>query len=150
MKLISLDAAVSVTTISRRTLWRRMSEGEISRGADDARGRAMLAWEDVSQRLALTLVPEDLQMLANADAGDVASQNDIGQLLASAGLHDGGIYWIKQAAEQGHPDAMQWLGRAYAAGEGVPKDENLALKWIAGAASLGHQIADQQIKGLLP
>jgi TPR repeat protein len=45
---------------------------------------------------------------------------------------------------------MQCLGSAHAEGCGVPKDQNLALMWIARSAAAGHVIAAQQVKSLLP
>lgn len=150
MKNISIDAAITLTSWSRRTWWRRISDGDVARLADDSRGRAMVAWADVVAKVTIPLTAEDLEILAQADGGDAESQNDIGQLLASSGRHEEGIYWIRQAAEQGHADAMQWLGRAHAAGEGVERDENLALMWLSKAAAAGHSIAGQQVKGLLP
>lgn len=41
MNTLSPDAAVAMTGISRRTLWRRMVDGSIPAGEKDGRGRAM-------------------------------------------------------------------------------------------------------------
>lgn len=146
MNLLSLDATISITTWSRRTWWRRLAEGLVTRAADDARGRAMVSWIDVEPRLVIVLSVEDRTVLQRADAGDADAQNDIGQLLTGSRQYEGALYWIRQAVAQNHPDAMQWLGRMYASGEGVAQDENLALMWIAKAAAFGHLIAEQQIK----
>jgi TPR repeat protein len=148
MKIISLDAAAVISNWSRRTWWRRITEGTVQRAADDVRGRAMLPWSAVEARLAIPFTGEDLEVLAKADLGDAEAQNDIGQLFAIAGRHESALYWIKQAAQQEDPDAMQWLGRAYAAGEGVSKDDNLAIMWLAKAAAHGHVIAQAQIRNL--
>lgn len=150
MNTISLDAAITLTEWSRRTWWRRLSEGEFTRVADDSRGRAMLAWIDVQSKLIISMDADDLAVLARADSGEAEAQNDIGQLLASSGKHEAGLYWVRQAAEQELPDAMQWLGRAYAAGQGVERDQYMALSWLAKAAAAGHVIATEQVKGLLP
>lgn len=146
MNLLSLDATISVTSWSRRTWWRRLAEGLVTRASDDARGRAMISWIDVEARLLVLLSEEDRTVLQKADAGHADAQNDIGQLLTGSRHYDGALHWIRQAAAQDHPDAMQWLGRMYASGEGVERDENFALMWIAKAAAFGHVIADQQIK----
>ena len=150
MNLLSLDATVSMTNLSRRTWWRRLSDGLITRADDDSRGRAMLYWIDVEPRIVVPLSEEDHTVLSKADAGNVDCQNDVGQLLAGVKHYDGALYWLRQAAEQDHPDAMQYLGRMYAAGEGVGRDEYLSLMWIAKAAAFGHAIAVEQIGFLRP
>jgi len=40
------------------------------------------------------------------------------------------------------------LGRCYLEGNGLPKDDSLALMWIAKSASLGHSIALAQIQSI--
>jgi TPR repeat protein len=58
------------------------------------------------------------------------------------------IYWLGLAAKQDFADAMHLLGSCYSKGNGLAKDNNLALMWIAKAASLGHPIAIAQIKSI--
>ena len=58
------------------------------------------------------------------------------------------MYWLELAAKQQLADAMQLLGRCYLEGNGLTKDENLAIMWIAKAASLGHSIALAQIQSI--
>lgn len=149
MESISLDSAVMISNWSRRTWWRRITEGIVSRLADDDRGRTMLPWSAVQGQLAIPFNEADIAVLADADRGDAAAQNDIGQLLAIGGCHEASLYWVRQAADQDYSDAMQWLGQAYATGKGVPKDDNLALMWIAKAAAKGHIIAVQQMRNLI-
>ena len=50
-KAISLDTAIIVTGVSKRTLWRRLAEGQITRQDNDIRGRAMLSLEDLAPML---------------------------------------------------------------------------------------------------
>lgn len=150
MEAISLDAAIVITEKSRRTWWRRISEDAALRFADDDRGRAMLSWTAVVPHICIPMTPEDLTFVLHADAGDAEAQNDIGQLFSIAGKHEAALYWLQQAAQQAHSDAMQWLGRCYLGGEGVPKDEYLGVMWIAKAASHGHVIAKAQMNTLRP
>ncbi|CDS47888.1 hypothetical protein [Polaromonas sp. CG9_12] len=96
------------------------------------------------------MTPEDLAFVLRADEGDAEAQTDIGQLFSIAGKYEAALYWLQQAAQQEHPDAMQWLGRCYLSGEGVPKDDNLGIMWIAKAASHGHVIAKFQMNSMLP
>ena len=150
MEAISVDAAIVITGRSRRTWWRRIAEGVVCRADDDARGRAMLSWNEVLPHICIPMTSEDLAFVLRADAGDAEAQNDIGQLFSIAGKYDAALYWLQQAAQQGHPDAMQWLGRCYLSGEGVPKDNHLGIMWMAKAASHGHVIAKSQMNAMLP
>lgn len=146
---ISLDTTVAMSRWSRRTWWRRVATGEVQRTADDERGRAMLAWESVHEHLPQHLGPQDVQILLQADAGDIDAQNDFGQRLFALNWPAAAIYWVQQAAERGCADAMHWLGLAHATGRGVERNEYLAIMWIARAAAQGHVIARAQIDGLL-
>jgi hypothetical protein len=150
MESISVDAAIVITEKSRRTWWRRISEGAVLRAADDERGRAMLVWDGVVPHICIPMTPEDLSFVLRADASDAEAQNDVSQLFSIAGKHEAALYWLQQAAQQDHADAMQWLGRCYLGGEGVPKDEHLGIMWIAKAAAHGHVIAKAQMKSLRP
>lgn len=51
-------------------------------------------------------------------------------LVAAAELHE-------QAAEKGHAMAQYYLGVAFGNGDGVPRDESLALRWLQRAADSG-------------
>ena len=147
---ISVESAIVMTEQSRRTWWRRIAAGEVTRVADDARGRAMLSWPNVVPKLCVPMNSVDLSFALRADAGEADAQNDIGQLFLNAGKHAAALYWLRMAAQQDNADAMQCLGRCYLNGQGLPKDENLGLMWIAKAAAYGHVIAQAQMKSLGP
>ena len=110
----------------------------------------MLSWNEVAPLICIPLTPEDVNFVLRADASDAEAQNDTGQIFSMCGKHEAALYWIQQAAQQGYPDAMQCLGRFYLRGEGVQKDENLGVMWIAKAASYGHVIAQAQMDALWP
>ena len=150
MDTLSLDASVAITGISRRTLWRRVTDGTIGRCDTDGRSRAMLELGDVLGLVDVALNAEDKAMLLRADAGDAEAQADMGALFYVAGAHKAALYWLNEAAAQDNAEAMQWLGTAYASGGGsiIPKDANLAIMWLAKAAALGHPIARQQMERL--
>lgn len=150
METISLDAAIAITEKSRRTWWRRIAEGAVTRATDDERGRAMLYWQEIVPHVCIPITSEDCVFIMRADANDADAQNDIGQLFSLAGKHRAAFYWLQQAALQENSDSMQWLGSCYLSGKGVPKDDNLGLMWIAKAASYGHTIAKAQMKALWP
>ena len=139
---------MAITDRSRSTWWRRISKGEVTRVAEDASGRAMLLWAEVMPHICIPMDVIDLSYVLRADAGDADAQNDIAQLFSIAGKHKLALYWLQQAANQNYPDAMQWLGRCYLSGDGVTKDDNLGIMWIAKAAAHGHVIALEQMKGL--
>jgi uncharacterized protein len=143
---ISVAASVVITERSRRTWWRRIADGKVTRLADDARGRAMLSLAEVAPFICIPLDQADFNFLALADAGNTDAQNDMGQLFSNAGKPKIALYWLEQAASQGHADAMQWLGRCHIGGDGVPRNKNIGLMWIAKAAAHGHVIAQAQIQ----
>ena len=147
--VISVEAAIAITERSRSTWWRRISKGEVTRVADDARGRTMMQWTDVAPQLCVPMDAADCALVLRADAGDADAQSDVGQFFSIAGKHKVALYWLQQAADRDHPEAMQWLGRCYLSGDGVPSDEHLGLMWIAKAAAHGHVIARRQMAGLL-
>lgn len=152
MKAISLDTAMVVTGISKRTLWRRLTDGVIARMANDARGRAMLAVEDLLPLLRVPIEPEGCELLIRADRGDVHAQNDLALLFLEADQPAIALHWLSVAAESGQPDvsadAMHNLALLYIEGSGVPRDENLGLMWLAKAAAHGHVIARKQMAAL--
>ena len=110
----------------------------------------MLALSEVQAHICIAMNPEDMDYLLRADQGDALAQDDMGQLFLSAGKFEAALYWLQLAAQQNHPDAMQCLGRCYLGGDGVPKDENLGMMWIAKAAAHGHVIAQAQMLCLRP
>lgn len=150
MQAISLDTAILITGISKRTLWRRVTEGQITRMDTDERGRAMIAFDEIAPLIALPIDPEDYELLIDADAGDADAQNDLAQLFFEIDLMGLGVSWLKQAVAQQHPDAMHNLSKLYIKGEGVEKDQNTGLMWLAKAAAHGHAIAQAQMDALVP
>jgi len=147
-KAINVEAAVWVTQLSKRTLWRRLSEGQITRQANDDEGRTMLTFEDLVPMLCIPVVPQDHELIIQAAAGDAEAQTDLALLFLDADKLDIGMHWLTLAADQGNPDAMHHLSKLYIQGSGIPKNDSLGLMWLAKAASLGHMIAGEQITAL--
>ena len=56
------------------------------------------------------------------------------------------IYWLKLAAEQGHPDAQCALGEMYFFGRGVNRSQRDAAKWFYKAAAKGSKMALQNLQ----
>ena len=147
MTPISLDAAAVVTESSKSTWRRRIADGVVTKLDVDGK-RTMLALADVAPLITIRLAEEDLKHLAAADTGSAEAQDDMGQFFLAAGKHEAAMYWLEQAARQDYPNAMQTMGRCYASGVGVPKDENLAIRWLARAAAHGHVIAQAHMQAL--
>jgi len=149
---ITLNAAITLTSMSRRTLWRRVTHGTIATvgcSAGSNKGRTMLALRDVVDAAGVDLSQEEVDLVVQADAGDPEAQADAGAMLFGRARYKSAVFWLQKAAAQGNADAMQWLGVCYASGSGVEADENLAVMWIAKAASLGHAVARAQMRGVL-
>lgn len=145
---VSLDSAIILTGISRRTFWRRLAAGEVIRLKSDYRGRTILSISSLAPLLLIPVDPEDYALLIAADAGDPDAQNDLAQLFFEVGRHDAGLHWLQLATDQGHADAMHNLATLHLKGIGVAKDEAAGLMWLAKAATLGHQIAQAQVAAL--
>jgi len=147
-RAINLEAAVWVTQLSKRTLWRRLSEGQITRQDNDNEGRTMLTFEDVVPMLCIPVLQQDYDLIVEAAAGDAEAQNDLALLFLDANKPDLGLHWLALAADQGHSDAMHNLSKLYIQGSGAPKNDNLGLMWLGKAAALGHIIAGEQVTAL--
>jgi TPR repeat protein len=55
------------------------------------------------------------------------------------------VRWWRKAAEQGHANAQDNLGLAYANGEGVPQDYTEAARWYRKAADQGYARAQYNL-----
>ena len=159
MQSISLDAAEAMTGISRRTLWRRVADGELTSTGKDARNRAVLALEGLQGWMqghtGLVFSAQDLHRLCQADAGDAQAQADMGAWLYTSPRavprvenSQPALYWLHLAAEQNHGDAMHWLATV-AANTGTQQGHYESLMWLAKAAMQGHPIATAQLQALL-
>lgn len=151
---ISLMAAAALLCRSKRTLWRRVSDGTLRRAPDDAAARTMLYVHDIAPELPWRFTPAEWELVLQADAGQAHAQAALalrllGRRQPNAMLAEAAaVYWLTLAAKQGHADSMQWLARAYVAGEGVPPDANVGTMWLARAAAAGHPVALAQMECL--
>ena len=147
-RAINVEAASSVTQLSKRTLWRRLAEGQITRQENDGEGRTMLTFDDLVPMLCIPVAQQDHDLIIEAAAGDAEAQTDLALLFLEADKPDLGLSWLTLAADQGHSDAMHHLSKLYIQGSGIQKNDSLGLMWLAKAASLGHMIAGEQITAL--
>ena len=149
MQHLSLQAATTLTEYSVRTIRRRLADGTLQCAADNgAYHKTMIRFDSIKPDICITLTPEDIKLIKSADAGDAAAQNDLALLFLEQNKPKSAVYWLELAAKQQVADAMQLLGCCYLKGNGLSKDDNLAMMWIAKAASLGHSIALAQIQSI--
>lgn len=146
--VISIDTSIILTGVSKRTLWRRLADGQIARQGNDDRGRTMISLDDLISLLQVPIDADDHELLVDADAGDADAQNDLAQLFLDADRPDIALHWLMLAVDQDHSDAMHNLSTLHIKGIGVPKDEALGLMWLAKAATQGHQLAKAQVAAL--
>ena len=89
------------------------------------------------------------EIRAAAEAGDPASQGELGYLLLRGiGLDQdpaAALEWLTRAAEAEDPVAQRELGYAYYFGEGVEQDRTAARKWYQKAARQGDAAAQREL-----
>lgn len=149
--VVSVDAAAAVMGVSKRTLWRWLSNGSLQRQGVDERGRIMLAFADVAPKLCVTFAGgsgDDLALLVAADRGDGEAQNELALLCLEQQRPDIALYWFQLAADQGHADAMYYMSKLYQQGQGVERCERTAMLWRVKAADAGHVIAQAQMTAI--
>ena len=148
MQHISLQAAATLTERSERTIRRRIADGSLKCAADNKTHKTMICFDAIKHDVCISLDPDDIELITSADAGNAKAQNDLALLFLENNKPKSAVYWLELAAKQQFTDAMHMLGRCYLEGKGLAKDDNLAVMWIAKAASLGHPIALAQIRSI--
>lgn len=151
--VVSLETAALLLGISKRTLWRRLSAGQLQRHGVGEQGRVMLALADLSGRFCVPFdltatAGGDIALLVAADQGDSEAQNELALLFLEHERPDIAFHWLSLAAQQQHADAMHYLSLLYQQGLGVERCDNEAMLWRAKAASVGHLIARAQMSAI--
>lgn len=142
MHWISLETAMHVTGLARRTVWRRVAGNpEWKRNLNEPLKRVQIAVEALRDDLLFPLADEDQRILSAADQRDPEAMNDLALMLLEAERPERAVLWLERAAEAGHADAMHWLGRCLVAGEGVASNTELGLDWLRRSATAGHVIS---------
>lgn len=148
MLYVSLQTAIALTGLSERTLRRKIANGQIKIPLYEKHSRTILPLEDLKNNIDARLDQNDMEIIKNADSGNVQAQCDVGLIFLEQGKYNLAIYWLELATSRNYPDAMHLLGKCYLNGDGVIKDKNTAIMWIAKAASLGHPVAIEQMKSI--
>ncbi|WP_323696676.1 tetratricopeptide repeat protein [Thiorhodovibrio litoralis] len=110
--------------------------------------KTLVDFDGVLRIAQLELPADDYAMILDADAGAPEAECEFGLWLLENGRETLAVEWLQRAAHAGVADAMQWLGKLYARGEGVEQDEAQATEWIKQAAAHGHPIAQRQVAEL--
>ena len=101
-------------------------------------------------------VAESLKWWLEADSrGHNSAALHLGRIYAGGGVEmlkdvKAAVKWLLKAADPArgyHPsaEAQLELGHIYRIGDGVPKDEDEAIKWYRWAANQGHSIAESWV-----
>lgn len=96
----------------------------------------------------IALVLAQPAMAQHGDEGDIAYRR--GLAYKSGG--DGALaaHWLGVAASRGMPEAMFKLATMLLEGDGAPRDEAQARKWLEAAAELDYPEAWQQLGMMEP
>ena len=148
MELVSIATAITLTEWSERTFWRRFADGSLKK-RETANGKSMVDFWSIKPHICILLDEEDILLIKDADAGEVEAQNDLALIFLSNDKPKSAIYWLKLAAQQDYANAMHLLGRCYIDGNGLARNENLGIMWIAKAASLGDVISQAQMQSMV-
>lgn len=147
--MISLAAAITLTEWSKRTLWRRISDGTLTRGDDHSLDdKAKIGLDAIKAHICIPLADDDYALIASADKGNAEAQTDLALLFLAHAKPASAIYWLELAAKREYANAMYLLGRCYTDGNGLPHNDNLGIMWIARAAALGHVISLAQMDAM--
>ncbi len=148
---VTLSTAVTLTGLSKRTLWRRIADGllrKMASGRPEEESRLVVA--DLLQLGKLELSPSEQDNLLRADRGEPSAQLALALFFLQRQRPEAAVQWLTKAAQQNQADAMHWLGTLYAEGSGVERDERQASEWIRKAAAQHHPIAQAQMAALFP
>ncbi len=86
-------------------------------------------------------------MAQHGDEGDSAFRRGLAHRSGDPAL---AVHWLGVAASRGMPEAMFVLANMLLDGEGVPRDEAAARRWLEAAAELDYPEAWQQLALLEP
>jgi len=137
---ISLNTAVSISGLSKRTLWRHIESGALAAlRPTDPGGCTRVRAADLLTVCALDRVDEPLLMAA--DQGEPSAQRDLGLLLIEQGRTETGLAFLKLAARQGDAHALYRLGRDQLCRTLNPDERENALLNLYHAGLKGHGLA---------
>lgn len=146
MDTIALSMAVALSGYSRRTLWRRIGEGQLH--PQPGPGETRLPLDEVLALNPLPLTPADRARLLAADAGDPQATLECALLLLEQDRASGAVSLLERAARHYHPDAMYELARCTLQGIGATAEPQAGWPWLQRAAEHGHALARALLEAL--
>lgn len=147
MQMISLSTAAYITGMTKRTLWRHISNGKLFAHSSLVHGdKTMVSLSNIVSNACLPLEPDDYIVILDADQGKAVAQCDLALMLLAVHRSVDAVHWLDKSAKQGYPDAMCFLGRCYLAGDGVSHDLDAGLMWLSHASAKGHRLAQALIQ----
>lgn len=148
--MISITTATKLTGWSRRTLWRRISDGTLIREGNSTLedNKVKIHLGTIKLHICIPLEPDDFDLIESADAGKTEAQTDLALLFLINKRPENAVYWLELAVKRADANAMYLLGRCYTDGNGISRNDNLGIMWIANAASRGHVIAQGQMRAI--
>ena len=149
MQFINIATAMTLTGWSERTFWRRFADGSVRRDTSSAAGKSMVEFDSIKPHMLIPLGVEDYSLVQAADGGNAEAQTDLALLFISHHKLKQGIAWLEAAVKQEHAAAMRLMGRCHIEGQGVDRDDNLGMMWLARAAAKGDPIAQAQMGTIL-
>jgi len=149
MQFINIATAMTLTGWSERPFWRRFADGSVRRDTSSAAGKSMVEFDSIKPHMLIPLGAEDYSLVQAADGGNAEAQTDLALLFISHHKLKQGIAWLEAAVKQEHAAAMRLMGRCHIEGQGVDRDDNLGMMWLARAAAKGDPIAQAQMGAIL-
>jgi TPR repeat protein len=113
-------------------IWRPLAEG----GNADAQFNLGQAYR-LGRGTTVNLGAAQTWLGRAAGKGHVDAQTTLGLLLFDSGDREGGLRWLRSAAEKADPRAMLVYGTALFNGDGVKRDPILAYAYVSRAAAQG-------------
>ena len=150
MAYITLSTAAALTGLSKRTLWRRIADGQLhAKVSADQGEHTRVPLEEILPLSRLNLEADDHALIRLADMGEAEAQCDLALLFLTQKQPGEAVHWLTLSAKQHYPEALHQLGRCYIAANGVEADEAKGIEHIARAAALGHVTAKHMAAYLL-
>ncbi len=152
---VSTATASLLTGKTTRTLYRWIDEGSLPAVQEESEwrggkigGKLSIALSDLAPHLRIPCTPDLERELDRVERGLADGYNEVALMFFEVNAYEIGIQWLEMAAKKGHADAMDWLSTCYLEGLGTKVDHARALEWLGKAAAAGHPIARAKIAAL--
>ncbi|MCE5361372.1 hypothetical protein [Candidatus Igneacidithiobacillus taiwanensis] len=152
---VSTATASLLTGRATKTLYRWVDDGSLPARHGDGDwtgskigGRLSFALSDLAPHMRIPITPDLERELGRVEQGVADGFNEIGLMFFEHKAYEIGIHWLEMAAKKGHADAMDWLSTCYLEGLGTKMDHARAIEWLGKAAAAGHPLAKEKVASL--